>query len=430
MTLANGSVLVLDANGQAGLSLVRSLGRRGLSVTAGSHVRSSLGRLSRHSVGGYHHPDPHRSEQRFVDHLLEHLEASSYEVVFPVLDSTSAVCSRHKETLERTGTTVAVEDWERFAIPYDKARLFRLATSLPVRTPETWTPESPATVAALADDITYPVVVKPRSKTVWDSEGECHFTRVGDDNYADSPAELVETYERLLERHPVLAEEDHYPMVQARIPGSTTTTVVLADAGEILLHFQEERVRTYPASGGESTLLRPVHDPEMFEAAETIIRALEWTGPAMVEFMRTPAGESYLIEVNGRYWGSVPFAIESGVDIPWHHYRLLRGETVDPPDYTNPVPLFHRLLYGDVKWLSEQLRAGNPAAIAQFLWACFVAKQAFVSVNDPVPTLRSLVGVAAVGGRTAARRLRTVAARGGRSVAGPVPDDVVTPRGN
>ncbi|WP_284012452.1 ATP-grasp domain-containing protein [Halobaculum litoreum] len=417
MTLDDGSALVLDAGGQAGLSLVRSLGRKGVAVTAGSTERFSLGRLSRHSTGGYRYPEPEADGRRFLDHLVEYLETHDRSVVFPTRDSTSALCARHKPELEATGTTVAVEDWDTFERAYDKGALFELAATLPVDTPTTVAPTSPAAVADLADEVPYPAVVKPRSKTLWDDDGRCHVTLVDDAHYVASPEELVPAYEALLARNPALEREAHYPLVQEYVPGTTTTTVVLADAGEVLLHFQEERVRTYPDSGGSSTLLRPLRDDDMLAAAETVIGALEWTGPAMVEFMRRPDGSHALIEVNGRYWGSVPFAIQSGVDVPWQHYRLLRGLDVDATDYTRPVPLFHRLLYGDLKWLAEQVRAGNPAAVATVAWTCLVAKQAFVSTEDPVPTLAAVAE-----GQDGAR----AAARVGRRVAGDTSASVST----
>jgi len=58
-----------------------------------------------------------------------------------------------------------------------------------------------------------------------------------------------------------------------------------------------------------------------------VVDALGWTGPIQVEFMWTPDDEFALIEVNGRYWGSTPLAVASGVDIPAVHYALLTGAT-------------------------------------------------------------------------------------------------------
>lgn len=112
-------VLVLDTSGQAGLSIVRSLGRRGVPVTAGSPYRWSLCRVARSGEGAYPYPDPDQSADRFIVALLEHLREVDYDAVVPVRDNTSALLARHKPEMEETGTTVAIEGGETFERTYD-----------------------------------------------------------------------------------------------------------------------------------------------------------------------------------------------------------------------------------------------------------------------------------------------------------------------
>ena len=405
MTEDSARVLVLDANGQAGLSLVRSLGRQGVSVTAGSSNRISLGRLSRHSDTAYKYPEPAESADRFIEHLIDYLHSTEHSVVIPVRDYTSTILSACKADIEKTGSTVAIEEWETYEQVYDKGQLFDLVESLPVPSPETYQPKSLADVDEIAAEMTYPAVVKPRSKTVWDASGQCHYTRIDESHYVSSPDELVASYRELLGQNPVLEARDHYPLVQEYVPGTTTTTVVLADEGTVLADFQEERIRTYPSSGGNSTLLRGLSQPQMRAYASRVIEALEWTGPAMVEFMRTPDDEFYLIEVNGRYWGSVPFAIESGVDFPWLHYRQLQGETIEETRSYRTDFRQQRLINGDLKWLLEQLQKGNPTALMAFLWSFLTAKQTFVSLSDPVPTVLAPYQTASLGVQAIAKKV-------------------------
>ena len=404
-------VLVLDANGQAGLSIVRSLGRQGLSVTAGSSHRLSLGRLSRYSDSAYVYPEPVESADRFVDHLTDYLASGDHSLVIPVRDHTSTILSAYKDDIEANGATVAIEDWETYGRVYDKGQLFDLVDSLSLPAPETYQPTSLAEVEAIATETSYPAVVKPRSKTVLDASGQCHYTRVDDSHYVSSPDELIATYRDMLGQNPVLEAQKHYPLVQEYIPGTTTTTVVLADQGNVLADFQEERVRTYPSSGGNSTVLRGLSEPQMREYASRVIEALEWTGPAMVEFMRTPEDEYYLIEVNGRYWGSVPFAIESGIDFPWLHYRQIRGETINRSHSYRTNFRQQRLLNEDLKWLLEQLHEGNPLALLSFLWTCLTAKQTFISASDPMPTVWAPSQTAGLGVRDVARKITDVKPR-------------------
>jgi predicted ATP-grasp superfamily ATP-dependent carboligase len=393
------SALVLGTQGQTGLCIVRSLGRRGVRVVAGGPSPRSLGMLSRHSDDSYVHPDPRRDADAFVDHLVSAIPAQSVDLVFAPTDWLSVLLSRHGDAIESTGATLALEDWSTLRLVDDKARLFDRMADVDVPCPETRAPRSVREVAALAPEMSYPVVVKPRSKTLWvDGVHSRHL--VDDANYAASPADLVTTFESMLAADPRLRE--HPPIVQAFVPGETTATVVLADGGEVRAHFQERRLRTAPASGGNSALLGAVDDPRMLTYAERVVAALDWTGPAQVEFMQRPDGEYELVEVNGRYWGSLPFAVRCGVDVPWLHYRQLRGERVSHDgDYRTDV--VGRRMLEDGKWFLEQLSDRNLRAVGPFLADFVRADHLFVSASDPLPTLGAVVR----GPRAALRVSRT-----------------------
>lgn len=388
-------MLVLDGDSQASLCVVSSLGSRGVDVTVGAAAENSIGRYSRYVDREFVYPAPSTRPVAFADELFDFLTRTDHFAVFPTRDDTTTVVSRNKQRLADTGTHVGVEDWERFQRVADKARTFEFATDLDVPTPETHAPASLADVEAIADDVTYPVIVKSRSKHVADSHGRLYTHEVGSNDYAGSPADLLETYERLHNASDGTRNEP--PLVQECIPGQTTTTVGLAREGELLAHFQERRLRTTPASGGSSTLIRGFRDDTMLAYARAVVAEIGWTGPIQVEFMWTPDGEFYLVEVNGRYWGSLPLAVASGVDVPWLHFSLLAGETPCVPGCYREDVVQQRLLYGDLKWLAEQLTDGNPAAIGSFLQALATTNQVFVRPADPMTTLAALRQAAELG---------------------------------
>lgn len=402
---ANEGVLVLDGDSQCGLSVVRSLGRKGVTVTAGSHRRRSLGSVSRYSDGSYRHPNPRSNRARFVRHLVSYLRDRDHSVVFPVEDHTSRILAARKHAIERTGTVVATEEPDTFDRAFDKGKLFETVADADVPIPETFAPTSDEELDRVADVVDYPVIVKPRCKSHLTEDGYA-ITPVSDENYVDSAADLREAFRRSVRRHE--DSEKPYPIVQEHVPGTTTTTVALADDGEVLTYFQEERLRTYPSSGGNSALLGALSDRTMLTYAERVLDALRWTGPAMVEFMRTPAGEYKLIEVNGRYWGSLPFAIACGVDVPWLHYLLLCG--VDP----SPLIDFgayrtdrrqRRLLYEDVKWLGERLGRGDLGALGPFLTDFAQSRHTAVYLDDPLPTAMAFAQAAELGAESVRNRV-------------------------
>lgn len=159
-------VLVLDGDSQASLSVVASLGSRGLDVTGGNDAPGSIGSRSRYVDREFVYSPAARRPGAFVDALATFLERTDHYAVLPTRDDTTTVVSRNKPRLAATGTAVGAEDWERFQRVGDKARTFELAAELSVRTPDTRAPDSTADVAALAPDLSYRSWSSPEANTL------------------------------------------------------------------------------------------------------------------------------------------------------------------------------------------------------------------------------------------------------------------------
>jgi biotin carboxylase len=62
-----------------------------------------------------------------------------------------------------------------------------------------------------------------------------------------------------------------------------------------------------------------------------LLKALNWYGVAMVEFKMDPRdGKLKFLEINPRFWGSLPLAIASGVDFPYLLYRMAMDGDIEP----------------------------------------------------------------------------------------------------
>jgi protein-tyrosine-phosphatase len=96
--------------------------------------------------------------------------------------------------------------------------------------------------------------------------------------------------------------------------------------------------------------------PELLAASERLIAALQWNGVAMVEFKLDPLSRKFcLMEINGRFWGSLPLAVAAGADFPSMLLDLeLDGEIRPCRPYQNDV--YCRLLSRDLHWYEAVLR--------------------------------------------------------------------------
>ena len=92
------------------------------------------------------------------------------------------------------------------------------------------------------------------------------------------------------------------------------------------------------------------------DQAEELLRRIEWQGVAMVECkVDSVTGRPYLMEVNGRFWGSLQLAVDAGVDFPVMLVRLALGLPVAPvSDWRSGVKL--RWCLGEVDHVLARLR--------------------------------------------------------------------------
>jgi protein-tyrosine-phosphatase len=92
--------------------------------------------------------------------------------------------------------------------------------------------------------------------------------------------------------------------------------------------FQHRRLKELPYTGGVSVVAEAESvDPRLGKMALDLLRALQWDGVAMVEFrFDSDTGRAALLEVNGRYWGSLPLSFRAGLDFPALRRAALLGE--------------------------------------------------------------------------------------------------------
>jgi predicted ATP-grasp superfamily ATP-dependent carboligase len=153
-----------------------------------------------------------------------------------------------------------------------------------------------------------------------------------------------------------------------------------------------------------------------------LLDALNWQGVAMIECKRDAETGAYVVmEINGRFWGSLQLAIDAGVDFPALLVRCARGERVaETSDYR--VGVRSRWFWGDVDQLYLQLRAGRSVrALIEFLRMSPGRTRSEVwRWRDPVPFLVETLQWLGLTLHTAGARSRSRAAP-----IGSAPDSVV-----
>lgn len=329
-------VLVLDADQRNALAIVRSLGRHGMTVLTADTGRHSLAGSSRFTCRHVQLPSPYNSSDQFITALTHLVEHEVIDVLLPLSDITIPIILDARERIGQV--KVPLPDKSAYAAMTDKYQLFLRAQAMGLSIPKTHFLKSMDDLNVILDRIEFPIVIKPsRSRVlvnnIW------HNTSV---TYARSTEELLVSVRnnRWFPQYPLLLQE----YIQGQGCGIST----LYDQGSAICWFQHKRIREKPPDGGVSVLCESeTVDPAMQAIAEKLLDAVAWHGVAMVEFKRTAEGKPYLVEINGRFWGSLQLAIDAGMDFP---YLLTRLATASKSAVKQPYALGirSRWLLGDL----------------------------------------------------------------------------------
>ena len=107
-------------------------------------------------------------------------------------------------------------------------------------------------------------------------------------------------------------------LLQERIVGPGIGVFACYRQGRPVALFSHRRLREQPPWGGVSVLCESAPlDPVARDFAIRLLDEIGWQGVAMVEFKQDLRdGLPKLMEINGRFWGSLQLAIDAGVDFP------------------------------------------------------------------------------------------------------------------
>ncbi|HWR36976.1 MAG TPA: ATP-grasp domain-containing protein [Clostridia bacterium] len=353
------SVFVTDGDNRSTLAVVRSLGQAGITVTVGSPGARSLAGSSRWASAEVSYPSPLTHPSEFRSFMREHIGRHPYSILLPMTDVTVQLLSTDADFLSQR-VLLPLPGTDQVRRVQDKAFVLSEARQLGIGIPQTYWVSGAAELEALSGRVQYPVVVKPRLSWLL-RDGE--WGRGGVE-YAHNAEELFATYSRCHAQIPL-------PLIQEHLEGEGRGVFVLLWRGELKAAFCHRRIREKPPSGGVSVYSESVPpNDELIEKSVSLLRRLGWEGPAMVEFkIDAKTGEPKLMEINGRFWGSLQLAIEAGVNFPVLLYRLAAGEEVQPQmEYS--VGTKNRWLLGDLQRLIMAMKEDGSHTLAAKLRMC------------------------------------------------------------
>lgn len=358
------SVLVTDGEQRAALAVVRSLGRAGYDVYACSTRARSIAGASRYCTGSYRVADALSAPDQFLPDVLAVAAATKADVLLPVTEAALLAILPNRERFNCVIPFASARSFESIS---DKSMVLNAAPTHGIAVPAQVEIAAAGDSPPLNEDARFPLVLKP-SRSVSGNRGKRIRAGV---RYAANESDLRQALSTM--------PGDAYPvLVQQRINGPGFAISVLVWDGNLVGAFAHRRIREKPPSGGVSVLRESIPlDASLLSRSLALLVDFAWQGVAMVEYkLDAISGVPYLMEINGRLWGSLQLAIDAGVDFPRLLVELALGG--NPASVTTyELRVRSRWEWGDVDHLIAAM--SNPSQLS-------------VSAGSPPPTRLSILG--------------------------------------
>ena len=341
------AVLVTDGEQRTALAIVRSLGSRGHTVhVCGAEPRTLAG-SSRHAARRHVVSSPLRDAAAYASAVARVAEAAGIDIVLPVTEAALLAILEYRHLFP--GQVIPWPDLAIVRRVCDKQALTQSAPQFGIAVPSQWIANRTEDLAGASAP--FPVVLKPARSVIEDGKGR---QKLGVGHAAN--AEELTTYAE------ALAPQAYPVLVQQRVQGPGVGVFLLIWNGELRAVFSHIRLREKPPSGGVSVYRESIAaDSGLVERSRRFLAHLGWNGVAMIEYkVEAATGVPYLMEINGRFWGSLQLAVDAGVDFPAMLVDLVRGK--DP----GPIPVYRtgvrsRWWWGDVDHLIARLKHSDQA---------------------------------------------------------------------
>ncbi len=339
------SVLVTDGEQRSALAITRSLGRLGHTVYVCSPRRRSLAGASRFAAADITVPDALAYPEEFAAALRAVVEERSVDVLVPVTEASVLAALPVRSSFPNVA--IPLPDLDSFRRVSDKAAVTEAASGVGVSIPRQTTLCKYAERVSLDPaTLDFPLVLKP-ARSVAEQKGKRS-------KWGVQHAAHWDELSILLDELPPVA----YPLLlQQRIVGPGVGIFLLLWQGRVIASFAHRRLREKPPSGGVSVYRESIAaDPVLVARSVALLERFAWQGVAMVEYkVAADSGIPYLMEINGRFWGSLQLAIDAGVDFPALLLQCAAGEMPEPvTDYRTGIR--SRWWWGEVDHVLARVR--------------------------------------------------------------------------
>ncbi len=338
-------VLLLGNDTRSFLSCIRAYGRMNLEV----HVAECSNRVvlkSKYITKALRLPNYKEDKGGWLSELHEYIKDNDYDLILPVNDSSILKIKEYSNSYRDEGN-IYIQSDEVMNIVNDKYETYKLAQRLNISVAKSEIVESMSNLESIVEKSKFPIVLKPLASYTNDKiESKNHVQIIYDISDFRKIKDDIKGYFSIFKG----------VLFQEYFEGTGVGIEVITKNGEILFAFQHRRIHEPYTGGGSSYRKSESINNELLEDSKKIIKELNYTGVAMIEFRYNYNTNSYiLIEINGRFWGSLPLAIVAGANFPEFLYRM-RNENIKDFKSEYKTDLYCKNIHLDIGWKYQTFR--------------------------------------------------------------------------
>ncbi len=309
------TALVIGEDTRSFLSVIRSLGNMGMLVDVVCFDNTSPALRSKFINKAHYYNYQNSTETQWIDSVKALIKLKGYDLVFPCDERAIYPLIRCKDDFDNK-TRLALPNKEVRESLFDKHLTKKIANKRGIRVAkgDMHSLEN-INYDALAQRYTTKFVIKP-------TESFCENNLSSRNKVAI--IENAEEFATYLEKSEVVGNDF---LVEEYFEGVGEGISLFACKGEVQYMLAHSRVNE-PRSGGGSSYRKAIPvEASMANACKAICEETIYDGVGMFEFKRNhKTNEWILVEVNARFWGSLPLAIHAGIDFPKHYAKYLLGD--------------------------------------------------------------------------------------------------------
>lgn len=259
----------------------------------------------------------------YVEFLIEYCLKKDITVIIPLFDIDLPVLSLHKPLFEKEGIHVIVSDFSVIQNCNDKFIMSCYLNKNGLLTPKTYLSLEEAEKAGINDEISFPLIIKPRygmGSIGVDEATNMQELRV---LYSKIKRKIANTYLK----YELKQDMEINIIIQEKIDGQEFGVDIINDLSG---KYQSSIIKKkYSMRAGETDSAIVVKNKVIERISCVLGRKTGHIGNLDVDIILSKENKPYILDLNARFGGGYPFSHCAGVDLPRAIVMWLEGKKVD-----------------------------------------------------------------------------------------------------